>query len=71
MEDTRQFFECEQCAVEYSIQTDMEIDPEFCPFCGEPYEILEWTDNENTEQESEGTQITTKVYEASYRGAWY
>jgi len=55
MEDTRQFFECEQCAVEYSIQTDMEIDPEFCPFCGEPYEILEWKYNENTEQESEGT----------------
>lgn len=51
MEDTRQFFECEYCAVEYSIQTDMGVNPEFCPFCGETYDILEWKDNENTIEE--------------------
>ena len=55
MEDTRQFFECEQCAVEYNIQTDMEVDPGFIPFCGEPLDILEWTDKENTIEESEGS----------------
>ena len=42
MEDPRQFFECEQCAVEYSIQTDMDVDPEFCPFCGEPLDEVDF-----------------------------
>ena len=55
MEDTRQFFECEGCGAEYNLQTDMEIDPEFCPYCGESFDVLEWKDYENTEQESEGT----------------
>ena len=52
MEDSRLFYECFECGAEYSVQTDMEIDPEFCPFCGEPVEILEWKDDDNTEPES-------------------
>ena len=49
MEDTRQLFECEGCGAEYSLQTDMDMKAEFCPFCGETYDILEWIDNENNE----------------------
>jgi rRNA maturation endonuclease Nob1 len=52
VEDNRLFFECIECGVEYTIQTDMDIDPEFCPFCGEPVDILEWKDDENAESES-------------------
>ena len=55
MEDTRQFFQCEGCGAEYNLQSDMDIDPEFCPYCGESFDVLEWKDDENTEQESEGT----------------
>jgi len=55
MEDTRQFFECEQCGAEYSLQTDMDMTAEFCPFCSEPIEILEWKDDENEFGEGEGT----------------
>ena len=51
MDDKRQFFECQECGAEYSVETDMDIKPEFCPFCGEPIEILEWTDDENTIEE--------------------
>ena len=56
MEDTRQVFECEGCGAEYSLQTDMELKAEFCPFCSEPIDEMDWEyDYENTEQESEGT----------------
>ena len=51
MEDTRLFFECDECGAEYSLETDMDMKAEFCPFCGEPYDILEWKDNENTIEE--------------------
>ena len=55
MEDTRLWFECDNCGAEYSLQTDMEdMKAEFCPFCSEPIEILEWNYDENIEQESEG-----------------
>ena len=54
MEDTRQYFGCEQCGAEYSLQTDMDMKAEFCPFCSEPIEILEWKDDENEFGESEG-----------------
>jgi len=51
MEDTRQYFECEGCGAEYSLHTDMEdIVAEFCPYCGESFDVLEWKDYENTEQ---------------------
>ena len=49
MEDTRQLFECENCGAEYTLQTDMDMKAEFCPFCSETYDILEWIDNENNE----------------------
>ena len=53
MEDTRQLFECEGCGAEYSLQTDMELKAEFCPFCSEPIEIFDWEDYEgNAEPES-------------------
>ena len=57
MEDTRRYFECEQCGAEYNLQTDMEdIEPEFCPFCSEPLEEIDWEyDDENTKQEGEGS----------------
>jgi hypothetical protein len=53
-EVTRQFFGCEQCGAEYSLQTDGDMTAEFCPFCSEPIEILEWNDNENEFGEGEG-----------------
>ena len=56
MEDTRLFFECEGCGAEYSLQTDMDMKAEFCPFCSEPLEEIDWEyDDENTEQEGEGS----------------
>ena len=57
MEDTRRYFECEHCGAEYNLQTDMEdIKPEFCPFCSEPIDEIDWEyDDENTKQESEGS----------------
>ena len=43
MEDTRQYFECEGCGAEYSLHTDMvDIVAEFCPFCSEPLEEIDW-----------------------------
>ena len=57
MEDIRQFFECEGCGAEYSLHTDMEdIKPEFCPFCSEPLEEIDWEyDDENVKRQSEGS----------------
>ena len=55
MEDIRQHFECENCGAEYSLQTDMDIDPTYCPFCGEPLDTISWeNDYENIDGESEG-----------------
>ena len=57
MEDTRLFFECDECGAEYSLHTDMEdIVAEFCPFCSEPLEEIDWEyDDENVKRQSEGT----------------
>ena len=59
MDDPKQLFEfeCESCGSEYSVHTDMEdIVPEFCPFCSEPIDEMDWEyDDENTKQESEGS----------------
>ena len=57
MEDSRQYFECEGCGAEYSLHTDMEdIKPEFCPFCSEPLEEIDWEyDDENVKRQSEGS----------------
>ena len=60
MEDNRQFFECQECGAEGSAATDMDLVVEFCPFCGEPLDNIDWEeDYENFNSESEGTQITT------------
>ena len=72
MEDTRQLFECEGCGAEYSLQTDMDMKAEFCPFCSEPLEEIDWEyDDENTKQEGEGSQITAAVYATSHREVRY
>ena len=42
MEDSRVFFECENCGAEYNIKTEMDMAPEFCPFCSEPIEEMDW-----------------------------
>ena len=51
MEDVRQHFECEDCGAEYSLQTDLEIDPSYCPFCGDSLEEeleddIEWEEDD-------------------------
>ena len=51
MEDPRQFFECEGCGAEYTLQTDMELKAEFCPFCSEPVEMLDWEDDDAASEE--------------------
>jgi len=59
-EDTRQYFECENCGAEYKIQTDMEVDPSYCPYCGESIDLSLINIDEGfyyehgTESESEG-----------------
>ena len=60
MEDTNIHIECQSCGAEFSLTTDMEIDPAYCPFCGETIDLdsinstKEWLDYENEFGESEG-----------------
>ena len=62
MEDKTLHFECDECGAEYSVNTEMDLVPEFCPFCGEPIEKIEWnSDYEDAIGEGEGTQTTTEV----------
>ena len=42
MEDTRQFFECEECDGEFTVDTDVGMKIAFCCFCGEPLPDLGW-----------------------------
>ena len=46
MEDKTQHFECDECGAEYSITTEMDLVVEFCGFCGEPIDKIEWRDGE-------------------------
>ena len=39
MEDTSIHIECQSCGAEFSLTTDMEIDPAYCAFCGETVEL--------------------------------
>ena len=57
MEDTKRYFECDECGAEYNLQTDMEdIEPKFCPFCSEPIDEIDWEyDDENVKRQSEGS----------------
>ena len=57
MEDNRQLFECQECGAEFGVTTDMEdIVAEFCPFCSEPLEEIDWEyDDENVKRQSEGS----------------
>jgi transcription initiation factor TFIIIB Brf1 subunit/transcription initiation factor TFIIB len=60
MEDTTIHIECESCGAEFSLTTDMEIEPVYCTFCGETVSLnsinssKEWLDYENEFGESEG-----------------
>ena len=40
MEDTLQHLECEHCGAEFAIQTNMEIDIQYCPYCSEVFDTL-------------------------------
>ena len=42
MEDNKQLFECQECGAEGGVTTDMDLVAEFCPFCGEPLDDIEW-----------------------------
>jgi len=56
MEDKTQHFECDECGAEYSITTEMDLVVEFCGFCGEPIDKIEWnSDYEDAIGEGEGT----------------
>ena len=55
MEDKTQQFECDECGAEYSVHTEMDLVAEFCPFCSEPLDEIDWEeDYENLEREGEG-----------------
>ena len=56
MEDKTQQFECDECGAEYSVHTEMDLVVEFCSFCGEPIDKIEWnSDYEDAIGEGEGT----------------
>ena len=56
MEDKTQHFECDDCGGEFSVTTEMDMTIEFCVFCGEPIEEIEWnSDYEDAIGEGEGT----------------
>ena len=56
MEDKTLHFECDECGAEYSVTTEMDLVAEFCPFCSEPIEEIEWnSDYEDAIGEGEGT----------------
>lgn len=61
MEDTSIHIECQSCGAEFSLTTDMEIDPAYCAFCGETIALYSlnssegWLDYENEFGESEGS----------------
>jgi hypothetical protein len=41
MEDTRQWFACEYCDGEFSVETDCSMDILYCVFCSEPLDTLQ------------------------------
>ena len=53
MEDTTEWFVCENCDGEFSVQTDVSMKIEFCCFCGEPLDILEWEGDKYANELSE------------------
>ena len=40
MEDARQFFECDECSGEFTVETSLAMAITFCCFCGEPLDVL-------------------------------
>jgi NAD-dependent SIR2 family protein deacetylase len=57
MEDTLQHFDCESCGAEFAIKTDMDIDPQWCPYCGEVFTpFINISMNEDIWHENSGTE---------------
>ena len=51
MEDKQQQFECDECGAEYSVLTEMDLVVEFCCYCGEALDEIDWEyDDKNIEQ---------------------
>jgi hypothetical protein len=40
MEDRSQNIECHSCGAEYNIESHMDIEAQWCPFCSELIEVL-------------------------------
>ena len=56
MEDKREWFVCEHCDGEFSVETDVSMSITYCCFCGEPLDDIEWnSDYEDAIGEGEGT----------------
>jgi hypothetical protein len=36
------FIECEECSGEFSVESSMYMKFEFCVFCGEPLDDIDW-----------------------------
>ena len=54
MEDTTELFVCEHCNGEFAVETEVSMPIEFCCFCGEPLDILEWEGDKYENELSEG-----------------
>ena len=51
MEDKQQHFECDECGAEFSVETEMDLVVEFCCYCGEALDEIDWEyDDKNIEQ---------------------
>ena len=55
MEDKTLQFECDGCGAEFGVMTEQDMKVEFCCFCSEPLEEIEWnSDYEDAIGEGEG-----------------
>ena len=56
MEDKTLQFECDGCGAEFGVMTEQDMKVEFCCFCSEPLEEIEWnSDYADAIGEGEGT----------------
>jgi len=51
MEDKTQHLECDECGAEFGLETSVDMDVEFCPFCGEPLDEADWEPEEELDFE--------------------
>lgn len=52
MDDKRLWLSCEECDGEWSMQTDCDMKPSYCVFCGETIEEENWEDDEGIFEDS-------------------